>query len=263
MALDIPAQLAGDLGQVTNFADTVFGQVPGTPAGTQPTVQLRQLLLQALQVDEQARLQRFNALVAAQQGNEQLRLQSETLANQFDLQSRQLELQAQQFSAQFGLQNEESLFKRQLAAVQFGFEQQKYATDLAANPRNLIQSALFQGTRNPNAPGPATPSPFGDQAVPVSGTTSALMQRAPVPVYGAAPAAGFFTSLDNLSQNQDLRLLPGRLDLPSLRNVSSSPADSGYLSSALSAQGQDPQDWFGFASRAGRGQQGASVLFAR
>lgn len=297
--------LGGDLGQVTNFSDITFGQLPGQPAGADPTVQMRQLMLQTLQAEEQARTTRFQAVAAARQGDWALYNQMQQLANTYDTQLRQLNQQAEQFGAQMGLSRDQLAFQMEqgrrqlgLAERQQGFQEDVELARLGANPENLIQSALLQGSRRPGGALPTDGAigtqPYrpqdaggglnaqsdqrnaqyqrqvqdepvsyqpalGQQQVPVAGVVEALRTRSRVPQFGAAPTQGYTTSLANLRSNPNLRLTPGGTDLASARNVIANPTERGILSSTLRAQGQRPEDFLGALRRSGPDQGSVSV----
>jgi hypothetical protein len=104
----------------------VFGAIPGTPEGTMPTVQLRQLLEQSLEADRQAQLARdqFNQQISL--GNQQLALQAKTQADDLALRARQLDQQAAQFSQTYGLQTQEQQFRQQLATQQLQEQQAEF-----------------------------------------------------------------------------------------------------------------------------------------
>lgn len=153
----------------------VFGAIPGTPEGTMPTVQLRQLLEQSLEADRQAGLARDQFNYQMSLGNQQFALQAKTQADDLALRARQLDQQAAQFSQTFGLQTQEQQFRQQLATQQLQEQQREFTTtqtgtldgqetlagrqqrlaeeqayqQLAAHPENLIQAALAQASRTP------------------------------------------------------------------------------------------------------------------
>jgi hypothetical protein len=264
-----------------NWADVAFGQVPNQPANTTPTVEMRQLLLQAVQAQQAAEQARINAQNALDLGNRQLALQESQRADNLEIQRRQLDQQASQFAQTFGLQAEEQSFRHQLDTKQFdlaaelgrgqlglaqraqGFEEDKYTSELAANPKNLIQSALWQGNRRAGGIQPdaaafggnantltaygagagAAGSTYGvSQQVPVPATVNALLTRQRVPRVGLTNAQGYMTTLGGLQNN---RLNTSNMDAVSLRNVLANPEDAAYLSSVASAQGQDVNTFAG------------------
>jgi hypothetical protein len=104
----------------------VFGAIPGTPEGTMPTVQLRQLLEQSLEADRQAQLARDQFNFQMSLGNQQLALQAKTQADDLALRARQLDQQAAQFSQTFGLQTQEQQFRQQLATQQLAEQTRQF-----------------------------------------------------------------------------------------------------------------------------------------
>lgn len=374
-----PLGLPSGLNQLTNFADVVFGPVPGTPANQQPTVQLRQLLLDALRADEAARIARTQSEAAIRQGDQQLAQQYQLASQQLELQVRQLEQQSVQFAASHGLQAVEQQYRRELASQQFiesqrqfnsqlgenarqfnttagqnqqqidaqirqkdsdlarlelerqdairnndenrrvqveaqmrqlqfdreqlaaqiglsydqldetarqfdvthGFEREKFTADLASRPEDLVESAIFQGGRTAGGVTPLAPLAVGgaggllaqderamaggagsilDRRVPVAATTVALQGRTFVPRAGATQASGLLTTLGDLRSSPDLRLRAGNMDLASTRNVLERRQDSGFLQSALKAQGQNFDNFKEDVKLAGTGQRRTSLL---
>lgn len=283
-------------GAATTFAGPVFGAIPGTPEGTEPTVELRRLYLSALQAQEQAERLRYEAEQQARLGNIQAAVQLAKQAGDLDIQHEDLKQKADQFSQTFGLQQQSDDWKRQIAFRQQGFEEQKFNTDQAANPRNLIASALQRGSRvSGNYPAgadsgygesfagagqvratgaagtgitdvlggaPGSGLSSGDQAVPVAGTIMDLLGRRRITGSGAGDQnqEGFLTSLNNLQNSGAFRLSPGNLDLSSLRNLDKN--QRGFVDSTVSAQGQDPAAFWAEVQRGGTGQRRAGLLNA-
>jgi hypothetical protein len=276
-----PNYLQNQLTAGVSGADLVFGQVPGTPANTQPTVQMRQLLQSALNADRDSRLAYQQADQANKIGDQQMALAQKAQGDQYALAARQMDQQAAQFAQQFGLQEIESQFRRELATEQQALEGQKfdlsaelgrgqldlarqgqqletdkYTSQLASAPQNLVQSALWQGSRTPGfrpdagafggnantatAQGAGSPgvAQYGQQQVPVGAGVQALLQRKYVPRTGMFDAAGSMTSLNSLQNDPNLRLQAGNMDAASLNNTFQDPELAPFLDSTLKAQGQ-------------------------
>lgn len=173
---------------------------------------------------------------------------------------------------------------------QQAFNEEQFLAQQAANPNNLIVSALSQGARTPGGAQPqqapaavgtasaggaptlsaqpptfagatGSQNPMLQQQVPVAANVANLLQRNRIPQYGAAQSSGFMTSLQNLREDPNLRLRPGALDAVSLRNTLSNPEEAGYLSSTLQAQGQQPSTFMS-AINAGQPRRRAGMVRA-
>ena len=192
-----PNYIGGQVAAGTNWADIAFGQIPNQPANTQATIQMRDLLLRSVQTQRQIDIAQQNADLAAQLGKSADALAWKTQADNLALDKQKLDQQADQFAQQHGLEAElgrgrlaleGELGRGQLGVsqgelalkqAQFGLDTSKYTSELAANPKNLIQSALFQGSRMPGGFQPNATAFGGNANTPVGQAT-----------FGAQPGQG-------------------------------------------------------------------------
>lgn len=114
------------------------------PAGSEATVELRRLLLEAAQFEEQALLARYSAEQAAAQGNQAAATQAQQVANNYDIQSRQLVQEADQFAKTHGLAAEAQALAAEIQRGQLAAQVQQFGQTLAEQVRQFNENRLLQ-----------------------------------------------------------------------------------------------------------------------